>query len=77
MQRTASSVSLLQFGEFAFKTVAQAYDLAALISRACPKQEQQLNGLAELMVNAVEHGNLGISYQEKGQLLKLLRSFIR
>jgi anti-sigma regulatory factor (Ser/Thr protein kinase) len=48
--------------------VEEAYDLAVLMAKACPKPEKRLMGLTELMVNAVEHGNLGMSYLDKSQL---------
>ena len=55
-------------GEFRFRTLAQARRLASFLARACPRPDVTVLGLSELMVNAVEHGNLGISYREKSQL---------
>ncbi|MBF0587673.1 MAG: ATP-binding protein [Magnetococcales bacterium] len=53
-----------------FQTLAQARSLALKLSQLCPDPERVKTGLSELMINAVEHGNLEISYQEKGQLLE-------
>jgi DNA-binding response OmpR family regulator len=54
---------------FTFRTVSDARKIAALISIACPSRETAHMGLMELMLNAVEHGNLGISYDEKSLLI--------
>lgn len=59
--------SLIQ-GEFRFRTLGEARRLASLLARACPNPDQTVLGLTELMVNAVEHGNLGITYREKSAL---------
>jgi CheY-like chemotaxis protein len=38
------------------------------VSTLCPVPDVVAPGLSDLMVNAVEHGNLGVSYQEKSLL---------
>jgi len=55
-------------GAFRFRTLGEARRLASLLARACPSPDQTVLGLTELMVNAVEHGNLGITYREKSAL---------
>jgi anti-sigma regulatory factor (Ser/Thr protein kinase) len=35
----------------------------------CPDPDKASSGLMELLLNAVEHGNLGITYDEKKQLM--------
>jgi len=59
--------SLLE-GTFRFRTLAEARRLASFLARACPQPGQTTLGLTELMINAVEHGNLGITYREKSAL---------
>ncbi|WP_018411552.1 response regulator [Methyloversatilis thermotolerans] len=54
--------------EFEFSTLQQANDLASLASLVAPEPENVVMGLSELLINAVEHGNLGISYAEKSRL---------
>ena len=61
-------VELLQQGRFRIRTMEEAYDLAILLGRACPDSEKAVFGLNELMANGVEHGNLGIGFDEKTQL---------
>jgi DNA-binding response OmpR family regulator len=55
--------------EFRFRTLEEASELAQLLADFCPNPQGVLFGLTELMINAVEHGNLGITYREKTLLL--------
>jgi CheY-like chemotaxis protein len=59
---------LAQRGEFAFRTLEEAQRLASFLSALCPDAGSAGLGLTELLVNAVEHGNLGITYAEKSRL---------
>lgn len=59
----------LDYGKFRFQTIDEANHLAAMIAHACPTHETLVLGLSELFINAVEHGNLGITYDEKTALL--------
>lgn len=63
-----STLALLDHAEFVFRTLPEAHDLAAALSSLCEEQDSGSVGLIELLVNAVEHGNLGISYAEKSEL---------
>jgi len=56
-------------GEFQFRTQGEARDLAALVAHAAPDPNRVVLGLTELMLNAVEHGNLAITYTEKSRLI--------
>lgn len=56
-------------GEFSFRTQSEARDLAALVAHAAPEPSRVVLGLTELMLNAVEHGNLAITYAEKSRLI--------
>jgi DNA-binding response OmpR family regulator/anti-sigma regulatory factor (Ser/Thr protein kinase) len=59
---------LLDVAEFEFTTLQQASDLAISLAGLCPDPAGAAMGLSELMVNAVEHGNLHISYTEKSEM---------
>lgn len=65
---TQEIFSNLESAAFTFSTLSEARQLASFLARLCPAPEAAVIGLAELMINAIEHGNLGISYREKGQL---------
>lgn len=60
--------ALLCRGLFRFKRLSEARVLAEFIAHGCPNPRLAVMGISELFVNAVEHGNLGISYEEKSQL---------
>ncbi|MCB1801962.1 MAG: response regulator [Gammaproteobacteria bacterium] len=53
---------------FTFRTLSSARDMATVLANAFPDPRRVVIGLTELLVNAVEHGNLGITYDEKSQL---------
>lgn len=54
--------------EIVFHTLDEAHHLAGQLSTLCPDPAPVAMGLTELLVNAIEHGNLGISYAEKKHL---------
>ncbi len=63
-----STMCCLTSASFSFKTVKEGKNLAILLANACENAEKSVVGLTELLVNAVEHGNLGITYDEKSTL---------
>jgi DNA-binding response OmpR family regulator len=64
----ARPLAFMDEGTFRFKTLAEAEQLAVMIASATPEPEHAMV-IAELLLNAVEHGNLGISYEDKGRLV--------
>ena len=66
----ANAYRFLVNGDFQFRTLDEARRLTLLLSQACPDPKRVALGLSELLVNAVEHGNLGIGYAEKSRLLR-------
>ena len=60
---------LLSEIEFRFRTLDDVVQISNILADLCPNPQAVIFGLAELMTNAVEHGNLGISYREKTLLL--------
>ncbi len=69
IDRRAKGLGLLHAADFRFRTIDEANDLAVTLAQACPEPGKRVVGLAELLINAVEHGNLGITYDEKHALL--------
>lgn len=69
LRKGIDAIGTLEQGIFRFRTISRAGSLATLLSQACPEPERTVVGLGELLVNAVEHGNLGITYEEKSALL--------
>ncbi len=64
-----SAVGMIMSGQFEFRTLDEARNLATMLALACPNSDLVAVGLQELLVNAVEHGNLEIGAQEKQALL--------
>jgi PAS domain S-box-containing protein len=65
----ARTMTLLRHGRFELQTLTEAKNLAELLAYAFPDPSRTQLGLTELLVNGVEHGNLGISYDEKSTFL--------
>lgn len=59
----------MQSSYFHFKTPLQVKRIASVVASCFPKPQEVVMGFTELMLNAVEHGNLGIDYEEKRDLL--------
>ncbi len=55
---------------YTFKTPDEARALAGELASLCPDPERSRIGLMELLLNAVEHGNLAISYAQKTELVE-------
>ena len=68
VRKGVEGLRLMRHAVFTFQTVEQARDLGALLANACPNSAATVVGVTELLVNAVEHGNLGITYDEKSRL---------
>ena len=69
MQQAGKHLSFLAEGSFRYRTMDDAYALAKTLAELCPDPSRSVLGLQELLVNAVEHGNLAISYAEKTALV--------
>lgn len=62
------AMDMARLCDFEFASIDEARRLASALASLCPDPNSATLGLVELLVNAVEHGNLGISYDEKRQL---------
>ncbi|MCK4840897.1 MAG: response regulator [Methylococcales bacterium] len=68
LDQTKLTLGLLNSADFEFKSLEEAKAISSLISNACPDPASVVMGLTELMINAIEHGNLAITYNEKSDL---------
>lgn len=66
--RGLGCLTLIRHAVLHVRTVNDARDTAAVLANTCPDPSSAVIGLTELIVNGIEHGNLGISYEEKTQL---------
>jgi CheY-like chemotaxis protein len=69
VSEVSQSFQYLDAGVFRFRTLDEAKNLARGLAAACPDPGRSALGLQELLVNAVEHGNLAISYADKTRLM--------
>ena len=70
MNKSKKVLGLLHNTCFELHTMDEAQNLAFFLSGSFPDPDRVVFGLSEIMLNAVEHGNLGISYNEKKELLR-------
>ncbi len=68
VQKQRRTLGLMEKGRFRFRTLEETNNLSYFIANCFPQPEMMVYGLNELMVNAIEHGNLGITYSEKMDL---------
>jgi len=59
-----------QVHHYQLKTLQEIFDLSQSLAHYFPEPEQVMTGIYELLLNAVEHGNLGIGCAAKTQLIK-------
>ncbi|MCP4106761.1 MAG: response regulator [Desulfobacteraceae bacterium] len=70
IKQTTNALALMKSGCFEFQTLEEARMLTSMLSSLCPEPDRASTGLWELLLNAVEHGNLGITYEEKKDLME-------
>jgi DNA-binding response OmpR family regulator len=68
LKESENPFATLLEGKFRFRTLAEAERMALWIAHACPSPERAMQ-ISEILINAVEHGNLGITYEEKGEFV--------
>ena len=69
MQRHRMSFGLIQVIKSSCKSLDEAESLASFLANCFPDPDRALTGISEILINAVEHGNLSISYDEKTELM--------
>ena len=63
------SFNLLTEADFVITTPQEAEHLSSMLADCYPDPLRVFTGLFGLMTNAIEHGNLGIGFEEKSRLL--------
>jgi DNA-binding response OmpR family regulator len=61
-------IGMMTRASFSIRTPDEARRLAVLVANAAPEPDHAVLGLCELLLNAIEHGNLGLSYDDKSRL---------
>jgi len=70
MQHRRLGFGLVQILKCTLRTLNEAECLSTFLANFFPDPERAITGISELMINAVEHGNLGITYEDKSELIK-------
>lgn len=70
VRQAGRTLAHLREGRFTFRSPEEARDIAALVANTAPEPGRVVLGLSELMLNAIEHGNLAIGYDEKTRLME-------
>ena len=68
--RNSGVLRWLNEGQFRIRSLEEADTLAGCLAQVGDNPSMLAVGLSELLWNAIEHGNLGIGYEEKGQLVR-------
>ena len=69
-QEKGEALHFLQEGRYHCRTIIEAGRLANGLAHLCPDQDWVRLVLHELLINAIEHGNLEIGYSEKSRLIQ-------
>jgi CheY-like chemotaxis protein len=69
-RQAVHTLRCLNRAEFIFRSPGEVRDIATLVANVIADPGRVVLGLTELMLNAVEHGNLAITYDEKSQLIR-------
>lgn len=70
LSRHKTSFKLMESAVFYLKTLEEAEGVSCFLANCFPDSEVILPAIAELIINAVEHGNLAISYEDKTKLIQ-------
>ena len=61
---------LMTSGCFRIRDLRECNLVASQVAHLCPEPHRVVTGISELLINALEHGNLGIGYDEKSGLMR-------
>lgn len=68
IKSTKNLFKFVEHAAFQIRTVEEVELISVSLASLFPNPERVVNGIAEILVNAIEHGNLGITYDEKTKL---------
>lgn len=69
LEKRTGAIRLLTEGTFRLRTLREADALAVLLASGLPRSSTVAMGLSELLINAIEHGNLALDYANKTDLM--------
>jgi DNA-binding response OmpR family regulator len=68
LEKSENPFEFMMEGTFRFRTLADGERIALWIANACASPTRAMQ-ITEIITNAVEHGNLGITYDEKTEFV--------
>ncbi len=69
LRASENPFQFLQEGTFRCRSLAEGENLAIYLANAAASPQYVL-GISEIIINAIEHGNLGISYMDKSDFVE-------
>ncbi len=69
IKKLAKTVAITKKWSLEIQSLEEVENATTLLANMYPDPEKMVIGLSELLLNAIEHGNLGISYDEKTELI--------
>jgi DNA-binding response OmpR family regulator len=70
IENASEALVFMRNSDFEIQTLDDARALTPFLARMFPEPENASIGIVELLINAIEHGNLEIGYEYKGKLLE-------
>jgi DNA-binding response OmpR family regulator len=61
---------LMSFGRLRIHNLQECNLVASQVAHLCPDPQRVVSGISELLLNALEHGNLNIGYRQKSRLMR-------
>lgn len=68
VKNTKNLFKYIEHAAFQIRTLEDVNVMSVSLASLFPDPTRVVNGISEILVNAIEHGNLGITYDEKTQL---------
>lgn len=68
LHKKGPAITFANSANFKIKRLEEAAKLASELAKVCPDPDKVVPGISELLINAIEHGNLNIGYVEKSHL---------
>lgn len=68
LEQFNKKLHLVRESYFELKNIEEVEYLAIFLAQFFPSPENVVFGIAQMLINAIEHGNLGITYDEKTEL---------
>jgi CheY-like chemotaxis protein len=70
LSRQAHGNAMLRLAEFHCRTLEEVSTLSTHLALFFPDPQRVVTGISEFLLNAVEHGNLELTYEDKSALLR-------